>query len=361
MPKHFDYIVLGGGFAGWSLVDHLLQLGCESNQIALVESRLSATGASSVPWALMHPVPGRSLYPRAGYLEAWQYSLEYLAQKQSQSVQPLFHVLPVGRQAYDQATAQRFEKSFQRALVSEFKDIYPIQKSQSFEQQALEIPLAQYVITQGRLLFLAAIIHVIQAQNQIKNYEYTGKIAFEPCETGWKLNLPTQILTCHHLILATGAGLTQTLVKDTAIPLEVSQGELALFRADQDLTIAISAAGQFVVPLGQGIFYTGATHYQSERQIPPEESWQKLQQGLSWFKDIQHAQLLRIWHGQRINATDREPLVGQIQAGLWLMSGFSTRGGLLIPLAARALSQQLIDPQAPIPAGMNCQRYLSTK
>lgn len=361
MPKHFDYIVLGGGFAGWSLVDHLLQLGCESHQIALVETRLSATGASSVPWALMHPVPGRSLYPRAGYLEAWQYSLEYLAQKQSQSIQPLFQILPVARLAYDQATARRFENSFQRALVSEFRDIYPIQKDQSFEQQALEVPLAQYVITQGRLLFLATIIRVIQAQSQIQSYEYMGQTPFEPCETGWKLNLQTQILTCHHLILATGAGLPQTIVKDTAIPLEISQGELALFRVDQDLAIAISAAGQFVVPLGQGIFYTGATHYQGARQIPAEQSWQELQQGLSWFKGIQDAQLIRIWHGHRINALDREPLVGQIQAGLWLMSGFSTRGGLLIPLAAQALSQQLIHPEAPIPAGMDCQRYLSTK
>ena len=120
MSKDFDYIVLGGGFAGWSVIDHLLQLGCKSGQLALVESHLSATGASSVPWALMHPVPGRSLYPRVGYLDAWQYSLQYLDQCQGQTEQTLFRSLPLWRLAYDPATAQRFEKSFQRALESEF-------------------------------------------------------------------------------------------------------------------------------------------------------------------------------------------------------------------------------------------------
>lgn len=364
MSKDFDYIVLGGGFAGWSVIDHLLQLGCAPEQMTLVESRLSATGASSVPWALMHPVPGRSLYPRPGYLEAWLYSLQYLDQCQGQSNQQLFRSLPLWRLAYDPTTAQRFEKSFQRALASEFKQLYPLQKRETFDLNTLKVPLTQYSLEQGRVVFLPELVSAIQSQSRIQTYQYIGKTRFERCDTGWKLHFQDQELRCRHLVLATGTGvtdLTNSVFKETKIKLEVSHGELVLFRSAQNLPAAVSAAGQFVVPLGEDLFYTGATHYQTDRQIPPEQSWNQLQTSLSWFKSIQNAQWLRIWHGQRINATDREPLVGQIQPGLWLMAGFSTRGTLLIPIAARILSQKLQGLEQVIPNWMDCHRYTTLK
>lgn len=352
--KTYPLIILGGGLAGWTLAHQLSQAGF--SKLLLLEKQFYGSGASGVPHALLHPFPGRSLYPREAYLNAWQTSLNWLNTLQNNSKSSLYKSLPLWRVAYDNATAERFQRSFKRAQAI---TNYPLLELTELDP----LPAAQvaYGLEQGRLVRSAALLTHLRQQSSIQHQAYTGQLSLSrkylAGETLWCLQGSEQIYHAQQIVLATGGGLSQFFPD---LPLVSSRGEVFSFELDLELPAAVSAAGHFIAPLGSGCFHAGATHYQG-RALGPTQSWELIQAGLSWLPGLDKARLLRVWTGLRSGLKhDREPLVGPVpdQPGLWVMAGFSTRGLLLIPTAAQLLTQVLLQSSTAslIPDWMNSHR-----
>ena len=111
--KHIT--ILGGGLAGWCLFEHLIRLGHDPESLLLIEKEVSANGASGVLEGMLHPFTGRTLYPKAGALEAWAYSKQWLLEQHNQSGLPIFTPKALWRIATDEKTQEQFERSFLRA------------------------------------------------------------------------------------------------------------------------------------------------------------------------------------------------------------------------------------------------------
>lgn len=338
----FEIAVLGGGLAGWSVVRALLSKGVAPRDVLLLEARAVGTGTSGVPWALLHPFPGRSLYPRPDYLAAWRFSLQWLAEVQDAVAAELFRSLPLWRLALDGATAGRFAKSYARAC--QWAD-YPLQSGPAPPLW----PNAQglYLLEQGRVVNLPALVQVLKREAGISAQAYAGRVAIAQDGDAWRLRCQQRGFVARQLVLACGSGLRDYFPH---LPFDLSYGEVASFRLGHalELAAAVSAAGHFLVPLGNGLYHGGATHYSAERPYAATEAWSRLQEGLAWLPGMEKARPVRIWNGLRCGLRhDREPLVGPIpeQPGLWAMSAFSTRGLLLIPWASERLAEALLQGQ----------------
>lgn len=339
----YDLAVVGGGLAGWSLIRALRQAGWPAERLLLLEGRVSGAGTSGIPWALMHPFPGRSLFPRPDYLRAWTRSLAWLEQLQAETGSPLFRRLPLWRLPLDAATAGRFARSFDRA-----RDLpgYPLRRFAGPELAAWPAAGCGYALAEARLVALPLLLRQLIRQ-PIGLQQDCPVTRLHPAGAEWRLQAGPHSYRARQVVLACGSGLSRLLPQ---VQLDVSHGEIALFRLPEALPpVALSAAGQFVAPLGEGLCHGGATHYGGLRPAAAETVWPRLQASLAWLPGVAAARPVRLWHGLRAGVLpDREPLVGPVpgQTGLWLMAAFSTRGTLLIPQAADWLTAELAGQHA---------------
>ncbi|RYY87587.1 MAG: FAD-dependent oxidoreductase, partial [Comamonadaceae bacterium] len=59
---------------------------------------------------------------------------------------------------------------------------------------------------------------------------------------------------------------------------------------------------------------------------------------------------VRAWSGVRCASSDRRPLVGEVQPGLWVNTAMGSRGLTFAPLCAELLAARLHAEPLPLPA-----------
>ena len=62
------------------------------------------------------------------------------------------------------------------------------------------------------------------------------------------------------------------------------------------------------------------------------------------------AQALHAWAGVRCTSSDRRPLVGEIEAGLWVSTAMGSRGLTFSALAGELIAAHLHDEPLPLDA-----------
>ena len=158
---NYRVAIIGGGLAGFSLMRALLKQGVSADEILLLEQLTPGSGSSGVLHGMMHPFTGRTLYPKPGYLEAWKYSLQWLADIQSETETPLYRTLPLWRIALEPAAQRQFERSFLRA-----QDIpdYPMYRVENLNAWPLRDVLAAYALNHSAQVNLPTLMAHLSKQ-----------------------------------------------------------------------------------------------------------------------------------------------------------------------------------------------------
>lgn len=356
--------IVGAGLAGLGLTHALLEAGFPADALTLLEARHPGAGASGLPAALMHPVPGRSLSPKSGYWTCFCYSRNWLQQLQDQAGEQIFESRLLLRPALDGNLLQRFQRSAQR-LPQELRT--HIQSLSGAELQAFLPDYQCHVPTWGvnpafqvwmpRLL--ACLCEYIQRAG-VSILQHPVE-SLEPAGQGWKICGPAGEQWVEQVVLAPGENLGRWFPD---LPLEYIRGEVLVLRHPDfaRLHAAISAGGYFM-PLGAGRALAGPTFYADPLPRSPAWSIAEIRRQLQKLVPaVEQAETEQLWSGRRtLVRHDREPLVGPVpgQNHLFVFAAFATKGLLQIPWLAAQLAQQLMGHALNLPTAFNSQRLAS--
>lgn len=345
----FEFGILGGGLAGWTLAQELCQRGVSPEDICLFEQHSPCSGSSGVLRALMHPFTGRTLYPKEGYLDFWRYSLNWLSKLQTQSETALSHETRLWRIALSEKVERQFSRSFARAQTLEgypLREISPADLPAQGVRKAYELQRAAHA-SMPRIVAHLARTTAVQRQLNL------GPLRPQKTADHWLIQSQEQNYACQNLILAPGSGLEKLCPQ---LPLSYKRGEVAIFDMPGQLPAAISGEGRYVASIAPHRHIVGATFYMGSRPWSAPQSWWDLKARLPWLAGIHGAQLKQIWTGVRAICPDKEPLVGPLSKGLWLHTGYATRGLLMIPQCSAWLAQALTQGPNQLPERVNPRR-----
>jgi len=148
-------------------------------------------------------------------------------------------------------------------------------------------------------------------------------------------------------LLAAGYGL-KSLLKDHEINLRFSRGQITW--ADAALDKAVTYGG-YGLPLKQGVLL-GATHQRLDSSDPfalkDNDDIENIENfknftGLSAKKSNRESRA-----SIRVTTADTLPLIGEIEANSWLLTGLGSRGFVFAPLLAEAIVSKICGDPLPI-------------
>ena len=142
------------------------------------------------------------------------------------------------------------------------------------------------------------------------------------------------------------------------LPLNGSKGEYLIIKASQLTTTQIIKGGVFIVPLGNDLFWVGATF------SPHDKTSDSTEKAKNWLKqkleDLIQVPYTIYFHGAAIRPTvkDRRPFLGvhrEIRS-LFVFNGLGTRGVLMAPLLSKWL-YEFIEKGKHLPEEVAIERF----
>jgi tRNA 5-methylaminomethyl-2-thiouridine biosynthesis bifunctional protein len=337
--------ILGAGIAGLSLAQALLQQGFPAAALQILDPQPPGSGASGIPGALVHPLPGRSLRPKPGYDQAFAFTCAWLETLPTElwRATEVLRLAPnsEGRTRMAESLAQARRAQPEHPLLAQVRTLdstaiqrlWPgLQAEQAFAVPARTVHLGQ----------LIAHLHQ-HLQQQGVTFLHPAQLLAHPHPQGWILHTPEGETPVAQLVLTPGVALQRCFPQ---LRLSQVHGEVQILRQPtwDPVSVALSGSGH-LAPLPDGSWVAGATFYRAAQPDPPEEARRWIRQRLGAL--VPHwdsAQEQQIWHGQRtVIVPDREPVAGPVpgQPGLWVLSGLAARGLLWGPLLAHHLATAL--------------------
>lgn len=359
--KAMSIAIIGAGLAGMGLAHALLEVGFPADRLVIFEAQYPGAGASGLPAALMHPVPGRSLYPKTGYWTCFNYSHRWLHCLQRQSSELICEPRTLLRPALDSDTLRRFQRSFQRLPPELQVHIQPLNAS---ELQALlpdyRCPGATWRVQPALLVWMPRLVHflseyihhagVTMVTHPVESLVFTDK--------GWTIHWPRGETRVEQVVLAPGKNLGHWFPN---LPLDYIRGEVLVLKHPHFMRqeAGISASGYFM-PLGSGRALAGPTFYTDP--LPRSQAWSiaEIQRQLQpLVPAVVQAEVEHLWSGIRtVVRHDREPLVGPVpgQSDLFVFAAFASKGLLQIPWLAAQLARHFMGHTLDLPMNFHSQR-----
>jgi len=148
-------------------------------------------------------------------------------------------------------------------------------------------------------------------------------------------------------LLATGFGI-KDLLDHPNIQLRYSRGQLTWANADINNPVTY---GGYALPLAEGLLL-GATHQHWDEGNPFELTVKDDIQNLEMFENFTGLKALKSEQvsraSVRVNTPDTLPLMGDVEEGLWLLTGLGSRGFVFAPLLAEAIVSKICGDPMPI-------------
>jgi glycine oxidase len=357
--------IIGAGLAGLGLAYTLLKSGFPASELQIFEAEYPGAGASGLPVALMHPTPGRTLFPKPGYADCFAYSQIWLQLLSQQSESPFVQPLRLLRPAFDDATASRFARSYAR-LKGAFEDnIFCLEPAlrQSYLPD-YRLPESTYVVEPAWRVEMPSLINTLKRELLSQGVLLLPQrlLSLESELGGWRLLTEKASAHFAQVVLAVAAELPKWL---PALPIERIRGEVLVLKhaAFSRFSAAVSSGG-YLLPLGGERALAGPTFYAADSP-PRSTEWSvaEIRKSLqNCVPIVAEAEVETIWSGVRtLVKHDREPLVGAVPGapGLFVFSAFATKGLLQIPWLAQALSAVLQGQNSAIPKYFSTSRFAS--
>lgn len=347
----YNYGIVGAGLAGCMLAQTLLQRGIQAEEICILDAEAPKHSTSKGPGFLLNPLPGRSLVPKPGYIEAYtvarqqwkQCALRADAYTEAPLLRPL---LP------EHKGSQRLVRSLLKAQDGVGPHIHL--EHLSSEQTRDYTDLLQHI--EGSILvepaaclwpqkLFSALFDSLQISGVALHFP-TRVEALEASSSGWKLRTSTEDVVTQNVILATGGHLHQLAPQHTY---ERVGGALIVARPPQgiQLNCMLSGAGVHIAPRTDGCWIIGATYEPSEQpslsnQERIERMWARAE---AFLPSIHECTVEDVWEGVRlVEPTHKMPVYGELpdRPGLFVMGAFGSKGLLMIPWVAQQVANMLL-------------------
>ncbi len=296
-------------------------------RVTLLEAGTLGHGASDVPVALLNPHRGRTA--RASDLDtAGLTAMRDLATElQGEGLEPGVHLSGVLRVASNEKQADKW-----RALPGTIF-LPPAEVPPPYHA-----PLGALFVERGGWLepgtFLAALT-VSARQRGVQVLEHRKVLSLSRAGARWNIVSQDETFSADRVVLCLGA---DRLPGVTLPGLERLAGDVV--RLETDLTLPLPLAGAVYGAQKNGDVFVGGNH-RAEGETDPGAA-ARLQRSASWFvKDLARARLTSVWTGVRAKREGSEPLVEELEPGLWFYGALAGRGFLCAPYLSRRLARQL--------------------
>ena len=351
--------IIGAGIAGTLVAEALLERGFPADEVALIDP--GKPRASDAPGALMHAIPGRSLDPKEGTMEAFVESIAW-HEKWREQRPDLIARSTMTRPDFGYRQGRRYVNTWKGA-----KEGYPKELESELlgvEQCAARLPAmkeAKRAVSYGPAycVLLGDMLEHISAglcgQGVRSLQAEVG--ALERADNHWIL-LETDgdvLLTAERVVLCPGAGLPYWFPE---LPLSINGGELltSLPPEGESLGGFLSGGGHIATRPDGGWVY-GATYIRPPEDAEDphddahfvrheEDAILAVEELIGRFiPRISEARDVRVWRGQRaVFLTDRQPLAGEVpgQTDLFLLGALGSKGLLWAPSLAAMMGELLI-------------------
>lgn len=352
--------IIGQGIAGTLVAEALLKRGFPADEVALIDP--GGPRASDAPGALMHAIPGRSLDPKEGTMEAFVESVAW-HEKWRARRPDLIQRSTMTRPDFGHRQGRRYVNTWKDA-----SERYPPElESELLDAQQCNARLPAMKPANRAVAYGPAYCVLLgdMLEHISRQLRHQGVRALEVEVQGllskehhWTLLDPRgePFLTAARVVLCPGAGLPYWFPD---LPLAINGGELltCLPPEGAELHGFLSGGGHIATRPDGGWVY-GATYIRPPEDAedphadahfvrPEQDAILAVEELIGrLIPSIREARDVRVWRGQRaVFLTDRQPLAGEVpgQPGLFLLGALGSKGLLWAPSLAAMMGQRLVE------------------
>lgn len=359
-----DVTILGGGIAGLSMADAVLNRG---KSTALIDTKPPGSGASGAPLVLINPATGRRAKLAHNAETCIYWADELLKRTASHSGESFYKKNGVIRPALTEGLAKDFKRSPEKYNwpttdwihwydEKEFSAIYPyIGKHYG----GLEIP---HAYTVDAATFIKNLISYQQSRG-LKTC-FSSDYTIQTGTTPFKIDLQSQqSFTTGIIIFAVGSAVNDSPEWEY-LPTSCIKGQLLdlSFKEPLPLSHSISSMGYFAFnPDNPNRVVAGSTYEHHYDNLETDEKgnlalYKKLERTLPGFKSRDHAVLM--WAGERVSMSDHNPVAGAHPelSGRYILGGLGSKGMIYGRYLAEQLSNYIFD-EKPIDPELSAERF----
>lgn len=359
-------LIVGGGLAGWALARELVAAGVPAPAIRVCEDA-GAPAASTLPAALLHPFPGRSLASREPQAEAFRTA--YALFTSLGTTLGGAHVVerPVLRPLHEAVHSASLIETF-----NAHHDTWPPEvhgaRVDAATVAALEPgarPAEAIRYTPGLVIALGDVVRALRRQLIAHGVATGGRVeALAYDGQAWQARMGGEATRASRVVLACGASLGEWF---PGLKVATTTGEAIVLEAPHPLGHVLSYRG-YLAQRADGAWIGGATHLRSATPSPqpqrrPEaEAISALRATLSALAPAAaEAPVRQLWRGVRAAYPDRRPLIGAIPGSprAFVIGALAARGTFWAPLAAKLLAARMLRG-APVDPYLCAERVIHT-
>ena len=200
--------------------------------------------------------------------------------------------------------------------------------------------------------YTKALLKSLNKRNVHRWYQ-TEAQAIERTSSGYVVHTDRESLTAEQVIVAGGAW-SADLLEDEALKRQVTgvKGEVLLVE-NPDLkleTTVFMTNGCYIVPKNKSRFLIGATSLRDDYSVGVSEAGKKwlFDEACAKIPGLRNSKVLKHWSGVRPYTRGEQPIMDEIEEGLFVITGHYRNGILLSPVIGELMAEWLVDGQKPV-------------
>ncbi len=369
--------IIGGGLAGLLCAEAMCERGMDAAAIHILDA--GGPRASENPGALLHALPGRSLFPRDGTMDAFTHAVRWATRWRARMPDAIWRGAMI-RPDFGEDRGQRTLDTFEQARRDDaYPDIFEGvaltgEEARAHAPAGMRSPERFVRYGPAFCVLLREVCAALRDRliDEGVHWHKSRATHIEHYEGCWHIHHDATPLASDRVVLAIGPGLVRWFPN---APLRVNGGELLVASPPENaapLKAAISGGGH-IAPRPDGCWVYGASYLrpQEDAEDPTaldafarsdEEAIAQIHELIGrFYPPVTQAKEITVWRGRRcVYLTDHQPLVGAVPGadkGLYVLSALGSKGLLWTPYAAHRLAAVLDGAKdASIPSPLRADR-----